>query len=105
MRAGHRQAQDMFLALGRRHGYQVRRQFTTEMPTDGVWLAGRDHGEFGGLPIAAIEVLVSEGSKTRLGSIATLEQVSPSVAIVLVHDVEMIRRIVRDGGTREQAER
>src|SRR5262245_12601619 len=99
MRNSHRQAQEMFLELGRLQGFAVRRQFSIAYPTDGVWLTKAGHGEEAGLPIAAIEVVVSESPKTILGSIATLENVSPAIAIVLVHEDEISRRLLRLGYT------
>jgi hypothetical protein len=104
MRAGHRHAQDQFLAAGSALGYRTRRTYSAEFPTDGVWLLkdcllGRDIG------VAAIEVIVTENKKTRQGSIHVLESVSPAVGIVLLHDEEIRRGMWRDGATDSDIER
>jgi hypothetical protein len=67
MREGHRQAQGLFLELGRRRGFSVRRQFTKLYPTDGVWLTRLQPDDEAEVPIAAIEVICSESPKTVLG--------------------------------------
>jgi len=48
------------------------------------------------LPVVALEVVVSESPKTIKGSIGTLEAVSPSLGVLLLHEGEMRRtRILR----------
>lgn len=106
MRQGHRTAQDMFLAVGERHGYHTLRSFTRQFPSDGVWLTPASHGEVAGnLPIAALEVVVSESPKTILGSVAVLERIGPALGVLLLHEDEIVRRLVRDGRNREEANR
>ncbi|MGY2127470.1 hypothetical protein [Blastococcus sp. SYSU DS0617] len=106
MRKGHRLAQDQFLALGERHGFKTRRSFTSAFPSDGVWLTRSTHGDaVGGLPVVALEVVVSESPKTILGSIAVLERIAPSLGVLLVHEDEIARRLVRDGRSREEVSR
>ena len=95
MRAGHRQAQNMFLELGHHCGFETRRTYSRGLPTDGIWI-NRD-GVFGNLVVAAIEVVVSESPKTIRGSVATLETVSPSVGVILLHEDEIRRGMVRNG--------
>ncbi len=103
MRQGHRTAQDQFLAIGARHGYRTRRSFSQQFPSDGVWLTPPAHGAVvGGLPVAALEVVVSESPKTILGSIAVLERIAPALGVVLLHEEEITRRLIRDGRSREE---
>src|SRR5262245_37969586 len=105
MRAGHREAQEMFLAMGRALGYQVRRTWSPELPTDGVWLSPAESGGFGGLPVVALEVIVTEGPKTVKGSIQTLATVSPALGVVCVQDEEIRRGLIRAGASPEDVER
>tara|TARA_Y100000590_G_scaffold207813_1_gene235382 strand:- start:3822 stop:4256 length:435 start_codon:yes stop_codon:yes gene_type:complete len=95
MRYGHKEAQNMFLALGEMNGYQTRRTYTPKFPTDGIWL--KHDRLFGDIPFAAIEVIVSESPKTIRGSIATLEFVSPAIAIILIQDQEITRGLRKRG--------
>ncbi len=105
MRPGHREAQEMFEQLGKALGYQTRRSWTRSHPTDGVWLnPGHDTLGFGYLPVVAIEVLVSEGAKTSRGSLATLTAVSPAVGVLLVHEEEIRRGMLRKGTSSEAAD-
>jgi len=86
----------MFEQLGKAKGYRTRRSWTRSHPTDGVWLnSGHDTLGLGDLPVAAIEVLVTEGAKSSRGSLATLTAVSPSVGILLVHEEEIRRGMLR----------
>ena len=103
MRTGHKQAQDMFLELGNHHGFQTRRTFTPVFPTDGIWI-GRN-GVFGELTAAAIEVVVSESPKSIRGSVTTLEIVSPSVGVILLHDDEIRRGLMRNGADETELRR
>jgi hypothetical protein len=92
----------MFEQLGKAMGYQTRRSWTRSHPTDGVWLnPGHDTLGLGHLPVVAIEVLVTEGAKSSRGSLATLTAVSPSVGILLVHEEEISRGMLRKGISRE----
>ncbi|WP_147446795.1 hypothetical protein [Corallococcus sp. CA047B] len=95
----------MFLELGTTHGFDARRSFSRQHPTDGVWLTPRSHGEEGGILVAAIEVVASESPKTILGSIATLEIVSPALGIVLLEEEEIARRMIAAGESRESVDR
>jgi hypothetical protein len=104
MKPGHRDAQDKFLEAGTALGYATRRTYSADWHTDGVWLLrdsllGRD------IPVAAIEVIVSEGKKTRQGSIFVLETISPALGIVLLHDEEIRRGMWRNGATDAHIER
>lgn len=102
VRQGHKRSQDQFLELGKCHGYDVRRSFSTQFPSDGVWLTAPTHGDvFGGLPVMALEVVVSESPKTILGSIAVLERIAPSLGVILLHEDEIARRLIRDGHARD----
>jgi hypothetical protein len=101
MTSGHREGQALFEALGRRYGYEVRRSYSKSLPTDGVWYMGRHFGALPPVPVVAIEVLVSESRKTIRGSVVTLELVSPALGILLVHEEEMRRRLVRAGASPE----
>ena len=93
MRFGHREAQDMFLDVGQVLGYTARRAFSSTDPSDGVWVMSDRGGLTAGLPVAAIEVLVSESPKAISGSIHRLESISPALGIVLLHEEEVRRRL------------
>ena len=95
MRPGHKEAQDLFLHLGELQGYRPQKSFSLDHPTDGVWF--QDDWELGPLPIAAAEVIVTEGKKSMRGSIATLEAVSPAIGIVIFNDDEVQRGLIRAG--------
>ncbi len=94
----------MFLEAGKALGHSIRRQYSTEFPTDGVWLL-KDSLLGCDIPVAAIEVIVTEGKKTRQGSIFVLESISPAVGIVLLQDEEIRRGMWRDGATDSAIER
>lgn len=96
MRQGHRDAQDMFLEIGRALGHDVRRSFTPTQPGDGVWLERRP-GILQGFPLAAVEVLVSESPKEICGSIHRLEAISPVLGVILIQEDEITRRLTRLG--------
>jgi hypothetical protein len=105
MRAGHADAQYVFERIGRAGGYVTRRTWNTDLPTDGVWLL-RDTASFGvTLPIAALEVVVSEGPKSIKGSIDTLAEVSPAVGVLVIHEVEIRRGLIRGGVAPTAADR
>ncbi len=97
MTNGHAVAQDSFLEIGRALGFIPRRTFSETAPTDGIWLLPMSIGRFRELPVAAIEVVASEGLKTWRGSIHTLEVVSPAVGYLLLQDEEVRRRLARSG--------
>lgn len=95
MREAHRITQEMLLAIGRASGHEARRSFTTSLPADAVWLRWDPIGQE--LPIAAFEVAVSEGPKALRGSITTLEQISPALGVLVLHDSELRRSLARKG--------
>ena len=97
MTQGHKEGQALFEALGRKFGFDVARSFTKTLPTDGLWYSGKGAGRFTGVPIAAIEIVVSESRKTIRGSVLTLELVSPGLGILVVHEDAIRRRLVRAG--------
>lgn len=97
MTAGHRKAQALWDQLGKNLGYRPARSANTAHPTDGVWLPPTRCPRFASVPIAAVEVVVSESRKTLRGSIVTLECVSPALAVVVIHEQEIRRRALRRG--------
>jgi hypothetical protein len=101
MTSGHKEGQALFEALGRRYGYEVRHSYSKSLPTDGVWYMGQQFGALPPVPVVAIEVVVSESSKSIRGSVVTLELVSPALGILLIHEEEMRRRLVRAGAAPE----
>jgi hypothetical protein len=103
MRSGHNEAQVLFQQLGRQLGYRCRRIWTRAHPTDGVWLLDTLHLGHDVLPVAALEVAVTENGKALRGSIATLEIVSPALGILLIQDHEIRRGLIRAGATPEAA--
>jgi hypothetical protein len=103
MKGGHSEAQRLFSELGQALGYCALRTWTKAAPTDGVWLTRGDNGGLGRFPVAALEVVVSEGVKAMRGSIATLIEVSPCVGIILLQDHEIRRSLIRSGLSAEQA--
>lgn len=105
MRTGHQKAQAMFQALGAALGYVTARTWSRALPTDGVWLSQTDNGGLGILPIAALEVVVSEGVKQMRGSIATLMEVSPAVGVIVLQDHEIRRGCIRDGMSADAVQR
>lgn len=105
MRPGHREAQEMFQAIGSKLGYQARRVWTRERPTDGVWLIRDVSPAIGGLPVAAVEVVVSESKKSLGGSVATLEAVSPALGVVLLQGEEIRRQMITHGASDEDVNR
>lgn len=102
MRIGHSEAQRTFLDIGEALGFEARKSFSSEHPTDGVWLFGPRQGILAGLPAVAVEVIVSESAKTIDGSIHRLEAISPTVGVILVQEDEITRRLLRSGFTEEQ---
>ena len=102
MTPDHAEATDNFLALGRSLGDDVSRTYSGDHPTDGVWFArGLDFSGLPRIPIAAIEVAVSERGKTLNGSVKTLELVSPAVAIVVIGEDQILRSAWRSGDANE----
>jgi len=103
MRYSHKEIQDYFQKLGAKLGYTVKRRYSYQYPTDGVWFIPHPLNPAEVVPLVAIEVIVSESSKTIKGSIRTLEAVSPSVAILLIHEVEFLRRLTLKGMSHDNA--
>ena len=66
----HKKTQDQFMQLGKKLGYAVRRSWSRDLPTDGVWLTDCPLSLDGQILVAA-EVLASEKGKVMLGSLAT----------------------------------
>src|SRR6266508_597833 len=95
MRSGHNEAQAMFQQLERRLGYRCRRTWTQAHPTDGVWLLYTFHLGHDVLPVAALEVAVTETGKPLRGSTATLDIVSPALGILRIQDQEIRRGLIR----------
>jgi hypothetical protein len=95
----------MFERFGRALGYQTRRTWTRELPTDGVWLMPGSGLLFAEFPAVAIEVAVSEGPKVIKGSIDTLAEVSPALGVMLINEVEIRRGELRKGRSVEAVER
>jgi hypothetical protein len=95
----------MFLGLGRALGYDPRLSFSRALPTDGAWLSPALGVDAPAVPVVAIEVVVSESRKTIRGSLLTLEMVSPSLGVILVHEEELRRRHVRAGRSSDEAQR
>lgn len=99
MTQGHRGAQRLFDDMGRAFGYRVERTFSKALPTDGVWFARRTPRPEDRIPVMAIEVVVSESRKVLRGSVLTLESVSPAVGVLLIHEGEIRRRMIRGGAS------
>ncbi|WP_182102726.1 hypothetical protein [Niallia taxi] len=103
MKLGHKDSQGLFLEMGKRLGYSPKKTYSEDLPTDGIWTIPHPLNLMDSLPVAAIEVAVSESPKTLRGSIRTLEDVSPLLAIILVHEGEITRRHIVKGGTLDSA--
>lgn len=103
MTHGHREAQRLFLDLGSTLGFKTALSWSQEEPGDGVWLYSSPVLGGADFPFAAIEVVVSESRKSIRGSIDTLSAISPALGILLIHDSEIRRRIIRRGGTTADA--
>jgi hypothetical protein len=98
MTSGHRDAIDLWLRLGERLGYRAESIFSQKWPSDGVWiLPSVPCLGLPRLPVAAAEVVVSEGAKNLAGSVSTLEVISPSLAVIVLNEEEIFRGAVRSG--------
>ena len=97
MRPGHADAQFMFEATGVALGFRVRRTWSRALPTDGVWLLPSAGLLLTEAPAVALEVAVTEGPKAIKGSLDTLAEVSPSLGILLINDLEIRRGALRAG--------
>ena len=96
MTPGHKEVQDIFLNAGEALGYKTQRAFNSYLPSDGIWL--HNNNVFSEpLPFIALEVIVSESRKSLIGSVTTLEEISPTIGILLVHDKEIHRVNARKG--------
>ncbi len=95
MRDAHRITQEMLLVIGRASGHEARRTYAKDLPADAVWLRWDPIGH--DLPLVAFEVAVSEGPKALRGSITTLEQISPALGVLVLHDSELRRTLARKG--------
>jgi len=100
MSPSHRAAQRKFLELGQALGYRTARSFSPDAPADGVWMTSCPLG----VPVVAAEVIVSEGLKARRGSVATLERISPALAVLIYDPDEARRRAYRRGAAEAEAE-
>lgn len=87
----------MFEGMGRALGYTVRRSWTRELPTDGVWLLPGVGVLLPQAPAVALEVAVTEGPKALKGSLDTLAEVSPALGILVINDTEIRRGQLREG--------
>ena len=96
MRPAHAEAQKMFRLIGELKGYRTTSTFSRNSPTDGVWWEKPPLG-IKEIPVVAIEVVNSESLKTLKGSLVTLAEVSPALGILLIHEVDIRRRYIRDG--------
>ena len=47
------------------------------------------------LPVVALEVVVSESAKTMKGSMDTLAEVSPALGLLVIHELEIRRGMIR----------
>ena len=103
MRRGHHEAQVLFERLGSQLGHRTRRTWTRQHPTDGVWLLDTPHLGLDEVPLAALEVVVTETGKALRGSITTLEMVSPALGILLIQDREIRRGLIRSGTSPQTA--
>jgi hypothetical protein len=102
---GHRQGQQLWDELGSSLGYEPIRSMAGPHPTDGVWMPKGPTPRFAVVPIAAVEIAVSESRKTLRGSIVTLECVSPALAVIVIHEAEIRRRALRRGAPVSGADR
>ena len=103
MKRAHKEAQNQFEQIGISRGFKVKKIFTREIPTDGVWFYKEKIVDLS-LPIVALEVAVSESAKLLKGSLMTLQEVSPSLGILVLHDKEMRRKVIRNGGNMAKVE-
>lgn len=103
LKLGHKEAQEKFFLIGQNLGYSTKLNYSSDLPSDGIWFTDHPLNLMDDLPILAIEVIVSESPKVIRGSIRTLENISPALAILLIHENEMINRTIKNGGNIIQA--
>jgi len=87
----------MFLELGKALGFDTRKTWSRALPSDGVWLVSASEYLLPPLPVVALEVAVSEGPKQIKGSIDTLSEISPALAVLVINEVEIRRGALRRG--------
>ena len=97
MTKGHKDAQELFARLGQSKGFEVRRTHSQTLHSDGIWLVRDPIFPLRQIPLAAIEVIVSESTKSMRGSIGVLEEISPAVAIILLQEEEIRKRNIKKG--------
>lgn len=103
MRHGHKQLQEYFIKTGSNLGYLVKKSFTQNLPTDGVWLIPHPLNFTTTVPLVAIEVIITERLKSIRGSIHTLEAVSPVLAVLAIHEGEIISHFLDKGHSFDSA--
>jgi hypothetical protein len=104
MRHAHSQTQIMFRQIGEQKGYRVSSTYSKSSPTDGIWWKKLPFGQKE-IPIVAIEVCNSESLKSMKGSIGTLAEVSPAIGILLIHELDIRRRCIRNGKSASNVEK
>ena len=97
MTNGHKDAQELFARLGQSKGFEVRRTYSQSLHSDGIWLVRDPIYPLKKIPMASIEVIVSESTKSMRGSIGILEEISPAVAIILLQEEEIRKRNIKNG--------
>lgn len=97
MKYGHKYSQLLFQELGEKLGYHAKKSYAPSLPTDGVWLIKHPLKMAEEIPLIAIEVVVSESMKCIRGSIRILEEVSPVIAIIIIHKSEMESNLLKKG--------
>jgi hypothetical protein len=95
----------MFDAIGRARGLRTKRSWSQTAPSDGVWLPARAVPGVPEIPLVAIEVSCTEGPKALRGSVTILEEISPALGILLLHEDQIRRGIRAGGGTEAEADR
>ena len=104
MKPAHQETQKMFEEIGRSRGLRTRRSWSTSAPSDGVWLASAVPGVTD-LPLVAVEVSCTEGPKALRGSVAVLEEISPALGVLVLHEDQVRRGALADGRSSEEADR
>ena len=97
MRYAHSEAQKMFRTIGEMQGFRTSSTYKKDLQTDGVWWEEASLLGNTKIPFAAIEVVNSEDPKQMKGSLITLAEVSPALGILMIHELDIRRRFIRDG--------
>jgi hypothetical protein len=97
MRKAHADAQKLFRDIGIKMGFKYQKTWNQRYPTDGVWVAKAPTLPLEELPLVALEVSNTESPKELAGSVAVLEEVSPSLGLLVLQDEDLRRRHVRKG--------